>query len=123
MSYRDLPTDHYRRVAKYRDAVAVCLVLDPKLIDGHHVSQVSVDGCSDHVLGDILTVCRVYRSDPTKAMVETIDWHELVRLAHLADAGHAWRWYSEFYARALNHLIRLERTYFSLADPAQSMFA
>jgi hypothetical protein len=116
MSYGDLPKGHYRRVAQLRDSVAVCLVLDPTVVDGHHVSQITVTECSGHVLGDLLSICRVYRSDPTKAIIETIETHELVRLIQLADAGLAWRWYSEFYARILNHLHRLERTYFTLAS-------
>lgn len=123
MNYRDLPAEHYHRVAKYRDALAACLVLDPRVVDGQYVSQISIDGCAGHVLGDILTVCRVYRSDATQAMVETIEWNELVRLVQLADAGLAWRWYSEYYARALNYLIRLERVYFSLANPDPMVFA
>lgn len=123
MAYRDLPAEHYHRVAIYRDSVAACLVIDPSLVDGHHVSQVSVEGCFGHVLGDIITVCRIYRSNPTEALIKTIEWNELVRLVQLADAGEAWRWYSEYYARALNYLIRLERAYFSLANPDQSMFA
>jgi hypothetical protein len=113
--YRDLPVEHYRKIAQYRDLVASCLVIDPSVVNGFHVAQVDAEACNGHVLGDLLAICRVYRSNPTEVMLSMIERHELLRLAQIANAGEAWRWYSEFYAMNLNRLQRLETVYYTLA--------